>query len=244
MSQEVAVQRGVVGPIECYQEGWELIKDDYWVVFAVSAIGMILGSLVPMGILLGPMMCGIYLVLLRKMRGQPILVDHLFKGFEYFGPSLVAFLITLVFMMVLMVPVGILAAVAAVLGNAIGGEEFAAVMALLAGSLGLFAMMAAGVLVTFAYPLMVEHDLEAVDALKTSVRGGMANLGGLLGLFVLNILASFAGMCVFFVGSYLVMPVSFAALAVAYRKIYGLAEPPAWRKLGLDDLDPVSPKTA
>jgi hypothetical protein len=238
MKEAVTVQRGVISPIACYQEGWELIKDEYWVVFAVSAIGMLLGSLVPMGILLGPMMCGIYLVLLRRMRGQPILVDHLFKGFEWFGPGLVAFLITLVAMMILMVPAGIVIAIAAAIGAQIGGEEAAVVLALLAGMFSLFLMMGAGVLFTFAYPLIVDRELEPVEAIKVSIQGGMANLLGMVGLLCLNVLLSLVGTCFFFVGSYLVMPVSFAALAVAYRKIYGLAPVPGYQKLGLDPLTP------
>ncbi len=239
MPDPVTVQRGVVSPIACYQEGWELIKDEYWVIFASCAIGMLLGSIVPMGILLGPMMCGIYLVMLRKMRGESVAVDHLFKGFEWFGPSLVAMLLTLVVVMVLFVPVGIVAAIAAAIGNSVGGEEAAVVLAVAAGGLGMFLVMGAGTLFTFAYPLMVDRDLEAMDALKASVSGGLANLGGLIGLFFLNVALSLVGTCFFFVGSYLVMPLSFAALAVAYKRVYGLADVPAYRRLGLDSADPI-----
>ena len=238
MNEPVTVQRGVISPIQCYQEGWELIKDEYWVIFAASAVGMLLGSIVPFGILLGPMMCGIYLIMLRRMRGETVLVDHLFKGFEWFGPSLVTFLLTLVAVMVMFVPVGIVVAVAAVAGHAVGGEEAAALAGVLIGSLGLFAVMGLGTLFTFAYPLIVEHDLDAMDALKLSAQGGMANLPGLVGLFLLNIALSLVGTCFFLVGSYLVMPLSFAALAVAYKKVYGLAQTPAYRKLGLDPLTP------
>lgn len=240
MSEPVTVQRGVVGPIECYQEGWELIKDEYWVLFAACAVGMLLGSLVPMGILLGPMMCGIYLVMLRRMRGETVLVDHLFKGFEWFGPSLVAFLLTLVAVCVALVPVVLVAVLAALVGNELGGDEAAALLGMGVGCLGMFLVMGAGTLFTFAYPLIVDRGLEPIDAIKMSVRGGMANLGGLIGLFFLNILLSVAGTCFFFVGSYLVMPLSFAALAVAYRRVFGLAQVPDYRRLGLDELTPAA----
>ena len=240
MNEPVTVQSGVVGPIACYQEGWELIKDEYWVIFAASAVGMLLGSLVPMGILLGPMMCGIYLIMLRRMRGETVLVDHLFKGFEWFGPSLVAFLITLVAVFVMMVPVAIVAVIVGVVGNELGGDEAAVLMGMGVGFLGLFLVMGAGTLFTFAYPLIVDRGLEPMEAIKLSVKGGVANIGGLLGLFFINVLLSLVGTCFFFVGSYLVMPLSFAALAVAYRKVFGLAQVPDYRRLGLDALDPAA----
>jgi uncharacterized membrane protein len=238
MIESIDVKRGAVSPLACYQEGWELIKGEYWVIFAATAVGMLLGSIVPMGILLGPMMCGIYLILLRRMRGETVLVDHLFKGFEWFGPSLVAFLLTLVAVLLLVVPLGLVVAVAAFVGNAAGGEDLALLLALVVGAVGLLVVMAAGTLFTFAYPLMVDRDLEAMDALKVSVRGGLANLGGLIGLFAMNVVLSLVGTCFFFVGSYLVMPLSFAALAIAYRDVYGLADLPAYRRLGLDPVAP------
>ncbi|MEJ7699458.1 MAG: hypothetical protein WKF71_07405 [Pyrinomonadaceae bacterium] len=57
---EIQFKTGVIRPVECMKEGWELIKDQYWLIFAITLVGMIIASVVPFGILFGAMMCGIY----------------------------------------------------------------------------------------------------------------------------------------------------------------------------------------
>jgi len=36
---------GVIKPIECVKEGWELIKSDYWLLFAVTLVGVLIGAM-------------------------------------------------------------------------------------------------------------------------------------------------------------------------------------------------------
>src|SRR5258706_16052133 len=62
-NNDPAFNRGVVRPIECLTSGFEMIKGQYWLVLGITVVGMLVGALVPMGVLMGPMMCGIYLVL-------------------------------------------------------------------------------------------------------------------------------------------------------------------------------------
>lgn len=50
---------GVIKPVECFKEGWELIKDRYWLFFAITLVGFFLGGLVPFFIIMGALMCGI-----------------------------------------------------------------------------------------------------------------------------------------------------------------------------------------
>ena len=78
---------GVIRPVEIYKESWEMIKDQYWLIFAITLVGMLIGGAVPV-ILIGPMICGIYLCLFQKVDGQEVKFDLIFKGFEYFMPSL------------------------------------------------------------------------------------------------------------------------------------------------------------
>src|SRR5437870_10967981 len=80
---------GAVAPVECLKAGWAAIKDRYWLFLGVTLIAMLIGGAVPV-VLIGPMMCGLYLCLLAKMRGEPIEFGLLFKGFDYFVPALVA----------------------------------------------------------------------------------------------------------------------------------------------------------
>src|SRR5215467_203500 len=77
-----------IAPVECLKEGWELIKDDYWLFLGISFLAIFIGSAVPI-VLIGPMMCGLYFCLFQKMTGEPLQFDRLFKGFDYFVPGLI-----------------------------------------------------------------------------------------------------------------------------------------------------------
>jgi hypothetical protein len=90
---EITFQRGAVEPVECLKAGWELIKDQYWLFVGLCAVGMIIGSAVPLGNLNGTMMCGMFLTFFRKRKGLPIEFGTMFKGFDYFGQSVVAALL-------------------------------------------------------------------------------------------------------------------------------------------------------
>jgi len=59
--------RGVIKPVECLKEAWGLIKDQYWLFLGICAVGMLIGSAFAI-VLMGPMMCGIYLCLFQRMR--------------------------------------------------------------------------------------------------------------------------------------------------------------------------------
>jgi len=80
------------------------------------------------------------------------------------------------------------------------------------------------VLFTFAYPLIVDRRLSGLNAVKLSIRAGMANFWRLLGMIVLTGLLSSLGVLLCIVGVYLIMPISFAAVAAAYEQVFGLSE--------------------
>src|SRR5450432_4218170 len=101
---EPAFNRGVVRPVECLRGGWELIKEDYWLFFGISVVGMLIASFVPMNIAMGPAMCGIYFCLLRRQRGQTVKFDHLTRGIDYFVQSLIATIIMVIPILVIVLP--------------------------------------------------------------------------------------------------------------------------------------------
>src|SRR4051812_10845847 len=80
--------RGAVRPIECYVEGWRLIKDDYLLFFGMAFVGMLIAYTVPFGLLFGPIWCGIGIYLLGRMDGKRPGFGTLFEGFNYLGPSI------------------------------------------------------------------------------------------------------------------------------------------------------------
>ena len=42
--------RGVISPMECIKEGWALIKDQYWLFFGITLVGMLIGGAVPVAV--------------------------------------------------------------------------------------------------------------------------------------------------------------------------------------------------
>src|SRR5437762_3620307 len=93
-----------VQPVQCLKEGWDLIKEQYWLFVGISVVVFFLGQLAPMGILIPPMVCGSYLVLFERMRGRFVEFGTLFKGFDYFGPGVIALLLHLIPAFILVIP--------------------------------------------------------------------------------------------------------------------------------------------
>ena len=223
-------RRKAVEPVVCIKAGWKLIKNQYWLFVGITAVGILVGSVVPFGILLGPMMCGIYLALFKTRRAQPIEFGDLFKGFDYFGDSLIATLLHLVPILVIFVPSYIVFYIGLIFMMPRNGEPDPTA---LFSCLGLFAifwlvMMVILIIVsvgfTFAYPLIVDRRLSGLNAVKLSIKAGMANFWQLLGMLLLNGLVSFVGLLCCYVGAFLVLPITFAAIATAYEQVFGLAE--------------------
>ncbi|HEV2883949.1 MAG TPA: hypothetical protein VGW36_03770 [Pyrinomonadaceae bacterium] len=227
----VEFRRNAVEPIECLKAGWALIKDQYWLFVGMTAVGLIIGSVVPLGILTGPMMCGIYLALFNTRRGQPIEFATLFKGFDYFGDSVIATLIHMIPIVVVFVPSYILFYVGIFLMMPQQGDE--PDPSFLLGFFGFFAifwlvimvlLLVLSVVFTFAYPLIVDRRMSGLNAVKLSIRAALANFWRLLGLLLLSGLMSFGGIFLCYVGVFLVLPISFAAIATAYEQVFGLGD--------------------
>ena len=228
---EISFNRNAVQPMECIKGGWELIRSQYWLFVGMTLVGIIIGSVVPMGILMGPMMCGIYLALFKTRRGQPIDFGLLFKGFDYFGDSVIAALIHAVPIFLIVVPAYLLFYVGmfAMLAASNGQPDPAALL----GFFGFYAVvlialmalvLVLSVVFMFAYPLIVDRRLSGLNAVKLSVRAAFANFWRLLGMALLTGLMTAAGVLLCYVGAFLIMPISFAAVAVAYEQVFGLGE--------------------
>ncbi|MGH9971781.1 MAG: hypothetical protein ACREBG_28850 [Pyrinomonadaceae bacterium] len=225
-------RRGAVRPMECLKTGWSLIKDRYWLFVGMSLVAILLGSFVPFGLILGPMMCGIYLSLFQLRRGQNVEFGNLFKGFDYFGESVVATLIHYVPVVLIIIPFYIVlyGGLFFIMPRQAGGEPdpasvfgFLAVLIVIAVIM-IVLMILVSVVFTFSYPLIVDRKLSGLEAVKLSAKGAMGNFWPLLGLLLLNGLISFGGILLCYVGVFLALPVTFAAIAAAYEQVFGLGQ--------------------
>lgn len=226
---EIPYRRNAVDPVQCIKAGWELVKNQYWLFVGMCVVGMMIGSAVPLGILLGPMMCGLFLTFFKQRRGELIEFGTLFKGFDYFGPSLIATLLHIVPILVIIIPsyfffyVGLIVSMAAQ-----GDEPNPAAMLGVFGMFGLFWVVMIFVVIiisigfTFVYPLIVDRRLQGFDAVKLSFKAAMANFWRLLAMIILTSFMGIAGLLLCYVGMFLVLPISYAAIASAYEQVFGL----------------------
>jgi uncharacterized membrane protein len=222
----------VVRPVVCLQTGWGLIKNQYWLFLGITLVGVLIGSLGPMALLLGPMMCGIYLCLFAHFRGQPVTFELLFKGFDYFVQGLIATLIQVIPISLLLLPIyaiffirfmGLMSAPRVrTRGAPVDPSEMYSMFLAMGGMVlvVIFISTLVGAFFIFTYPLIVDRKLKALDAVRTSFKAVMANLGGVLGLMGLNMVLGVIGLIFCYVGAILLMPVSFAGWAVAYRQVF------------------------
>jgi Predicted integral membrane protein len=234
-SSEIPFRRGAVEPVECLKAGWNLVSDQYWLFVGMCAVAMIVGSAVPLGILMGPMMCGMYLAFFRKRRGLPIEFGTLFKGFDYFGQSVVAALLHVIPIMVVVIGCYILVYVgmfATMIAASQVGEDAAPVamlsfvfVMLLFYAIVLLLVILISVGFTFAYPLIVDRGVPGFDAVKLSFRAAFANFWRLLGMSLLGGLLAIGGMLLCYIGILLVFPITLSAVAVAYEQVFGLSQP-------------------
>ena len=220
--------RGVISPMECIKEGWALIKDQYWLFFGITLVGLLIGGLVPV-VLLGPMMVGVFMCLQQRQRNQPVEFGMLFRGFDLFVPSLIVAVLKMIPIFILLIPyyIFIFAMIAAMPhGARSSAEESQQFLFSILGVELLFiiAIMTVSIIVEiffmFAFPLVADRKMSGLDAVKLSFRAGKANIGGVLGLMLLNALFVTLGALACFIGAYFYVPILIASQAVAYRRVF------------------------
>lgn len=233
--------RGAINAGDCIGNAWEQIKRNYGLYLGVSLIAYILTGCIPClnVFLIGPVVGGIFYVALRDMRGDPVEFGMMFEGFKKFVPLMV---------------IGLIQSIPAIIAQVAQYAIRIGQLGLNRGriedldffqSSGRDAGIATGMIVLFlvafavffifaivwwaifffAVPLAFEYDLTPVDAIKLSARAAMANIGGMIVLFILQILVMFLGMLLICVGMFLIsIPIMYVANAFAYRQVFPLIE--------------------
>ncbi len=219
--QNLEFRTGVIKPIECVKEGYELIKSDYWLLFAIWLVGGLIGG-ISLFIAAGAMTCGTFYCYLRKIDGYPVKFDDLWKGMQWFLPGLIVMLFIVVPMLTVYAVIYAPIMLSAVMGSKLSQDE------LLGMLIGAFAfdfvliviMVCIHTLLMFSFPLIVDRNLGAVKAMTTSARAVLKNLGGVAGLIGVNFVLVVAGYVALCIGLYFVIPIIIAGNIVAYRRVF------------------------
>lgn len=216
------IKTGVIRPVEIYKEAWELIKDQYWLLFAISLLGGLIGG-VSLYILLGAMVCGMYYCYIQKIDGKTVELDGLWVGFQKILPSFVLMLLIMIPMLVVYGIIYVPIIMASVMGSKLSGDELAAMFigAVIVDLILVVLMTCLHTLVIFSFPLMIDRNLGAWQSITTSARAVWKNLGGIAGMFGIAILVSIPAVFLTCgLGAYFLMPIMFGGYALAYRKIF------------------------
>ncbi len=198
-------------------QGWQLVSKDL-VMFAVVAL--IAGVLSATVILVGPMACGMYYVALKKMRNpdQPVQVGDLFKGFEVFGQSVVAFLLVMAAYLGVAIALGILSSILGYI------PLLGKLVAVIVNIVWIFAALGVGALLMFVFPLVMDKRMGGWEAVQASYKRVAPEWLAFTLFYLLIVLISELGVVACGIGVLITMPIYYCATAVAYRDIFGQGE--------------------
>src|SRR5678815_251153 len=205
----------------CLRAGYDLVRSQYWLFVGMALVAIIVGSVVPFGILMGPMMCGLYLAMFRKHRGENVEFGILFKGFDFLGESIIATLIHVVPIVVILVPFYIVFYGALLFWLPRNGDPDPGALITFFAVFFIFLIfvlilvMVISVLFTFTYPLIVDRQMKGIDAVKLSARAALGNFFPLLGLLLLTGVRGVCGALLCYVGMFLVFPVTLSLIHIS-----------------------------
>ena len=205
-------------PIERLTAAKAMLGDQYWLFVGICLVGILIGSIVPMCIMLGPMMCGMYLCFRYRMNGIQVRFETLFKGFDVLVNALLAMLIPLACSMAVMLPLIIIM----MIGIATAGNNEAQVFATFFTMYPLILVLSLLIYMPFlfVFPLIVDRGTGPWESVKLSARAVWHNLGPLCGMLFVHYLLAMLGVCACYVGAFLVMPLTFGALFTVYHEIF------------------------
>lgn len=217
---------GAIRAVDCLREAWDLIKGEYWPLFAVSIVGGLIAGFT-LYVLLGAMVCGIFTCYLKKIDGEgPVNFDDLWTGFKYLGPSALATVFfavpIVVYFVVTFVTLYSPLITAALMGERTDQSVFLGMFAaaLVVDVIVAIAMTCIHSLMIFTFPLIIDRKLSSWDAIKLSARAALKNVGGIAGLIGVNFGLIVLGLLAFCAGIYFAIPVMTATSLVAYRKVF------------------------
>jgi len=168
-------------------EGWELVKADLGNYIVISLLFAVLSG-VPL--IQGPLIAGFHIFTMKKLMGRNAEIGDLFKGFNFFVPTLVASLL-------------------------IGLFTFAGTLLCLIPGLVVAAMY------KFTYLFIVDKRMDFWPAMQASHAVVKNDYFGFTMFLILAFLVNLLGVLCCIVGLLVTIPLTFAAITVAYKEIVG-----------------------
>jgi uncharacterized membrane protein len=179
------------------RESFDLYRQNFLTLVLATLVAA-LGSLVTAGILSGPLVGGLLMLCLKRMRGEPAGINEVFAYFNKFVPT---FLIVVAMWIAMLITsaLGSIPVIGFLVRVAVGP--------------------AMGILFILAIGLIIERNLEPVVALRQALRCFMTNPVMIwLYSFVIGLLSGI-GAILFVIPVILTMPLGATGMAIAYREL-------------------------
>ena len=186
---------------EWFGQGFNLYKENFGVLVLASLIAWVLGA-VTLGILLGPMLAGIYIIclgLIDKKEPKPVVGD-LFKGFQYFLNS---FLFIFVWGVLFFVVASLLMLVPCI------GQVATVVLVYVVQAFLMFGLF-----------LIVDKEMDFCPASMESYHKVKSNLWLFLAVAVVAGLIGGIGAVACGIGMVITFPIQACIFTVAYRDVF------------------------
>jgi uncharacterized membrane protein len=244
MNQIISYNRNAVNAGNAISEGMSFPGFNYWLFFGIGLVvwliliflGFIpLINIIVPPILSGPLLVGLYVVILKKYDGEPADFGMMFSGFNKFVPAMIVSVL-LSIPSIIFQTLQLFLNVASFLGRGLGNQRFYqqepipdftsfVTGTLIIIFLAVFVVSLIFSLIMFitffsVYPLIAEYDIGAFEAIALSAKSGWSNFGGLLVLAIFQFLIFFAGAMVCGIGVFFVLPIIYGSTVVAYRQMF------------------------
>ena len=216
----------------CVGRAWQAMKANFGamigvpllVMFVMAAGGVLpfIGSCISL-LISGPLMGGLYIYLLKQIRGQGGTIGDAFSGFSNnFGQLLLGYVVPALLAYLPLIPFGIVLFMHN-LKSAGPGPAFGA-MDIVLLVIGLPVTIYLALVWMFCLPLIVDKHLNFWKAMSVSRRVTNHHFGPVLLLMLTCIGIGLAGMLALCVGLVVAIPLTFTICICAYDDLFGAAE--------------------
>lgn len=217
----------------CIGGWWEMLKQDYWNVFAATLIIVMINGaagMLPYGVgyiislfLSGQLMGGLYWYYIRKIRGHNPQIGEVFTGFKRNSTQLMLTNISVSLATTLVPVLGVIALVIGFIVQQTTASQGQIILAagafLLAVSIPIAIYL--GIAWFFALALVMDKQLGFWDAMETSRKVVHKHWWTLFGLGLLCGFIYILGICGCGIGIFFTMPIALGAMIYAYEHIFG-----------------------
>ncbi len=197
LAQEILARDYVLDIGSCLSRAWALVRSDFWPVVGITALILLLlqaACSTAIGLVVGgPLMGGLWLYYLKRIRGEAAALDTAFSGFrlafaQLLLAGLVTFLLTLLGFICFILP-------------------------------GIYLV----VVWMFALALVVDKRLDFWPAMELSRKVISKRWWKFLGFWLVLLLINVVGLVPFGLGLLITVPISLAATMYAYEEVFGAA---------------------